>query len=188
MVDTCTGLDLGRLPYHHLSIYETSPRLVHRFIYLMVIDYLERVRYRRSRRAREPGPRSQRAMPTRPHSVSLVKAFFCPVVFPNLSLQIPLGISFLRATHSAMMMTGNDDETLVCQRLGAMYRVNYRVPFRADNPLTHFPLASLTSYGANRTVTPKRIFARTSMTFPAVSISTTLRPFAVKIHAAARTR
>jgi hypothetical protein len=38
-----------------------------------------------------------------------------------------------------MIMTGNDDETLICQRVGATFRIQYQVPLRADRAPTSAP-------------------------------------------------
>jgi hypothetical protein len=43
-----------------------------------------------------------------------------------------IGIPFLRATRSAMIMTGDDEEVIICQRLGTTFRVEYQVPLRAN--------------------------------------------------------
>ncbi len=43
-----------------------------------------------------------------------------------------LGLPFLRAAQAAIIMTGNDDESMICQKLGSTFRIEYTVPFRAN--------------------------------------------------------
>jgi hypothetical protein len=136
MVDTCAGLSLGRLSYH-LSIFKTSPQLVHSFVYLKDIDYLDEF---------DIGGVDQHGNPTRvtavityktPFKISGQEVLLSYGLSESASTNSILGLPFLRATHSAMLMTGSDDETLICQRLGATFRIEYQVPLRADQaPIT----------------------------------------------------
>jgi hypothetical protein len=143
MVDTCAGLNLGRLPYHG-SIYETSPHLVDSFIYLKDVDYLDEF---------DIGGADERGNPTRvtavityktPFRVSGQQVLLSFGLSESASTNTILGIPFLRATQSAMIMTGSDDETLICQRIGATFRVDYQVPLRANKA----PMSSRDTHAA----------------------------------------
>jgi hypothetical protein len=145
MVDTCAGLNLGRLPYHG-SIYETSPHLVDSFIYLKDVDYLDEF---------DIGGADERGNPTRvtavityktPFRVSGQQVLLSFGLSESASTDTILGIPFLRANQSAMIMimTGSDNETLICQRIGATFRVDYQVPLPANKA----PMSSRDTHAA----------------------------------------
>jgi hypothetical protein len=110
MIDTsCGGLNLGRLPYY-FSIYMMSSHLVHGFIYLNDDDYLDEfdisaVNELRSR------PRFQRSSCKPPFRISGQSVLLSYGLSESACTNTILVTPFLRATHSAMIMTGNDDVT-----------------------------------------------------------------------------
>jgi hypothetical protein len=131
MVDTYAGLNLGRLQYH-LSIYKTSPHLVDSFVYLKDVDYLDEF---------DIGGVDEHGNATRVTALITYKIPFrmsgqaVSLSFglsESASTNTILGLPFLRATRSAMIMTGDDEEVLICQRLGTTFRVDYQVPLRAN--------------------------------------------------------
>jgi hypothetical protein len=131
MVDTCAGLNLGRLPYH-LSIYKTCPHLVESFVYLKDVDYLDEFSI---------GGVDEHGNETKVTAVITYKTPFrmsgqaVSVSFglsESASTNTIIGLPFLRATRSAMIMTGDDEEVLICQRLGTTFRVDYQVPHRSN--------------------------------------------------------
>jgi hypothetical protein len=138
MVDTCAGLNLGRFSYHW-SIWKTSPHLVHSFILLKDVDYLDEF---------DIGGVDEHGNATKVIAVITYKTPFRvsgqPVLLSyglseSASTNTILGLPFLRATRSAFIMTGDDDEVLICQRLGATFRVDYQVPLRANKAPTSAP-------------------------------------------------
>jgi hypothetical protein len=143
MVDSCAGLNLGRLQYHK-SIYVTSPHLVDSFVYLKDVDYLDEF---------DIGGVDEFGKPTKVTAIITYKTPFRIAgqavllsfgLSESASTNTILGLPFLRATRSAIIMTGNDDEVLICQRLGNTFRIEYQVPLRANQA----PISSQDTHSA----------------------------------------
>jgi hypothetical protein len=138
MVDTCAGLNLGRLSYH-LSIWKMSPHLVESFVFLKDVDYLDEF---------DIGGVDEHGNATKvtavityktPFRVSAQSVHLSFGLSESASTNTILGLPFLRATRSAFIMTGDDDEVLICKRIGATFRVDYQVPLRANKAPTSAP-------------------------------------------------
>ncbi len=131
MVDTGAGLSLGRLDYHK-SIYESRPHLVSSFVYLKDSPDMDEF---------DIGGVDEFGNPTRVTAIITYKTAFRingqPVTLSyglssSASTNTILGLPFLRAAQAAILMTGNDDESMICQKLGSTFRIEYTVPFRAN--------------------------------------------------------
>jgi hypothetical protein len=131
MVDTGAGLSLGRLDYHK-SIYETRPHVVSSFVYLKDSPDMDEF---------ELGGVDEFGNATRVTAVITYKTPFringAAVTLSyglsaSASTNTIIGLPFLRASHSAILMTGNDDESMICQKLGTTFRIEYAVPVRAS--------------------------------------------------------
>lgn len=143
MVDTCAGLNLGRLQYHY-SIFMTSPHLVESYILIKDVDYLEEF---------DIGGVDEHGNATRvtavityktPFRISGQAVLLSFGLSESASTNTILGLPFLRATRSAMIMTGDDEEVLICQRLGTTFRVEYQVPLRGNQA----PISSKDTHSA----------------------------------------
>jgi hypothetical protein len=57
----------------------------------------------------------------------------------SVSTNTILGLPFLRETHFIFIMAGDDDELLICQRIGAAFHVDYQVLLRYNMAATSAP-------------------------------------------------
>jgi hypothetical protein len=131
MVDTGAGLSLGRLDYHK-SINESRPHLVSSFVYLKDSPDMDEF---------DIGGVDEFGNATKVTAIITYKTGFRIAgqavtlsfgLSASASTNTILGLPFLRAAHAAIIMTGNDDESMICQKLGATFRIEYTVPFRAN--------------------------------------------------------
>lgn len=131
MVDTCAGLNLGRLSYYQ-HIAEKQPHLVQSLVFLKDVDNMEEF---------DLGGVDEKGNSAR---VTAVVTYFTPFRVQGQPVCISFGLAetastntihglpFLRATHSAIFLDGDAEESLVCQRLGTTFPLTYMVPLRAD--------------------------------------------------------
>jgi hypothetical protein len=146
MIDTGAGLSLGRLSYH-ADIFKKRPHLVSSFVYLK--DDPDMPEF-------DIGGVDQYGNTTR---VTAVIVYITPFRVNGSSVTLSIGLSasastntiiglpFLRAAEAALIMSPRDDESMVAQKLGVTFKIEYAVPLRADttpmlDPDTHAAYAT----------------------------------------------
>ena len=170
MVDTGAGLSLGRLDYHK-SIYETRPHVVSSFVYLKDSPDMDEF---------DIGGVDEFGNPTRVTAIITYKTPFhingsavtlSYGLSASASTNTILGLPFLRSAQAAILMTGNDDESMICQRLGSTFRIEYSVPFRA-NKTPNLPSDTHAAYATH----PSHVVTPVHVSDSLISFLATLRP------------
>jgi hypothetical protein len=127
MADSCAGLNLGRLSYHE-SIRETHPELVHQFAY---IKDLEHVNEFAIGGVEHDGPGiTVTALITykTPFKVNGAPVLITFALSDGSAANSIIGLPFLRATKSAFFLDSDGQDTLVIQKFGATFKVDYHAP------------------------------------------------------------
>ena len=131
MVDSGSGLNLGSLSYHR-SIADKCPQVVEEFTNLTEAENLNEF---------DIGGVDTRANSTKITAVVTYKTPYRvngrPVhvsfgLSEHASINTILGLTFIRATRCAVLFSNDGNESLVCQELGATFRLDYHPPHRAN--------------------------------------------------------
>jgi hypothetical protein len=143
MVDSCAGLNLGKLSCHK-SIHDGHPDIVHQFAYIKDLDNVEE--FDIGGVAREsPGLKVTALITHRtPFRIKGAPALVTFALSDGAAANTIVGLPFLRATRTALFMEEDGQDTVVVQKLGTTFRVEHHPPLVGDKA----PLADRHSQAA----------------------------------------
>ena len=127
MVDSCAGLNLGKLSYHR-SIYEARPDLVHQFAFIKDLDNVKA--FDIGGISRDAPALSVTALITykTPFRINGQQVLVSFALSDGSAANTIVGLPFLRATRCAMFMEENGQDSLVVQKLGQTFKIDYHPP------------------------------------------------------------
>jgi hypothetical protein len=158
MVDTCAGLNVGILSYHK-SIAERYPTLVHQFGYIKDFEAVEEFNIGGINKNAD----GMKVVALISYKMPL-RIGGCPVLWTvalaeEAAANTVLGIPFLRATRSALLLDEQGKDVLVVQKFGSTFPVEFHAP-RADGTAPQADLRSQATFLVNPTAEVDRMRER----------------------------
>jgi hypothetical protein len=130
MIDTCAGLNLGRLQYHK-SIYEQAPHLIEKFAYIKDIENLNEFNIGGVDEEYHGTKITAIVVHKTPFRVEAQKVVVAVGLSETAATNTIFGLPFLRASRSVIFLDEVQDKLLV-QRFGLSLPITYHIPLRAD--------------------------------------------------------
>ena len=127
MVDSCAGLNLGRLTYHE-SIYKSHPEIVSQFAYIKDLENVEHFGVGGVDRE-APGLKVEALITYKtPYRISGAPVLITFALSEGAASNTILGLPFLRGTRAALFLDSAGQDTLVVAKFGTTFRVEYHPP------------------------------------------------------------
>jgi hypothetical protein len=127
MMDSCAGLNLGKLSYHK-SIYDARPDLVHQFAFIKDLNNVSEFDISGVDH-HGPGLKVTALITYKtPFRLKGVPVFVSFALTEGAAANSIIGLPFLRATRTAMFMEEDGQDTIVVQKLSTTFKVSYHPP------------------------------------------------------------
>ena len=132
MVDSCAGLNLGKLSYHQ-SIYQARPDLVHQFAFIKDLDNIKA--FDIGGISRDAPALSVTALITykTPFRINGQQVLVSFALSDGAAANTIVGLPFLRATRCALFLEENGQDSLVVQKLGQTFKIDYHPPLVGES-------------------------------------------------------